>query len=79
MRNFPGPGIEHMSPALTGIFLMTGPPGKHDFFKFFNKKLIILLCSSPWTVCLFGDGSSALTEIMRALSKALQVGSADPT
>ena len=28
MWNLPGPGIEPMSPALVGGFLITGPPGK---------------------------------------------------
>ena len=26
--DLPGPGIEHLSPALSGRFLTTGPPGK---------------------------------------------------
>ena len=29
----PGPGIEHVSPALTGGFLTTGPPGKSVFIQ----------------------------------------------
>ena len=32
--DLPGPGIEPVSPALTGRFLTTGPPGKphHSYF-----------------------------------------------
>ena len=34
MWNLPGPGIEPMSPALAGGFLLTVPPGKSSFFSF---------------------------------------------
>ena len=35
MWDLPGPGLEPVSPALTGGFLTTAPPGKapHVFFK----------------------------------------------
>ena len=33
MWNLPGPGIEPMSPALTGRFLFTVPPGKFSLTK----------------------------------------------
>ena len=31
MWNLPGPGMEPVSPALAGIFLTIGPPGKSSF------------------------------------------------
>jgi len=32
MRDLPGPGIEPVSPALTGGFFTTEPPGKPENF-----------------------------------------------
>ena len=36
----PQPGIEPTSPALQGIFLTTGPPGKSLLLTYFNKSNI---------------------------------------
>ena len=42
--NLPGPGIEPVSPALTGGFLITRPPGKPCSF-FFKTSLLLLVFS----------------------------------
>ena len=45
MWDFPGPGMEPMSPALTGGFLTTAPPGKSpDEFYLFIYLFIYWLC-----------------------------------
>ena len=44
MWDLPRPGIKPMSPALTGPFLTTGPPGKSLFVDF----LMVLLLAVRW-------------------------------
>ena len=39
MWDLPGPGLEPVSPALTGGFLTTAPPGKPDFYSFLENFL----------------------------------------
>ena len=40
MWDFPGAGIESMSPALAGGFLTTGPPGKSSQHIFKDKDFV---------------------------------------
>jgi len=51
MWNQPGPGIEHISPALAGGFVSTEPPGKsYTFLSFFFNCSVLSDSAIPWTV-----------------------------
>ena len=51
MWGLPGPGLEHMSPALAGGFLTTAPPGKSQFIHFFFHKFIYLFLAALGLRC----------------------------
>ena len=44
MSDLPGPGLEPMSPTLTGGFLTTGPPGKS------KMNIILILVAFKYTL-----------------------------
>ena len=53
MWDLPGPGIEPTSPALAGVFLTPGPPGKSQLLPLLK---VLYLCVTAsvvcWIVCL---------------------------
>ena len=52
--NFPGPGIELVSPALANGFLPTAPPGKSILVllkhKFVSINYVLLICQMDYTL-----------------------------
>ena len=50
MWDLPGPGIEPVFPALAGVFLTTGPPGKpcDSDFIMFGLAISLLFFLSVW-------------------------------
>ena len=43
MWDLPGPGVEPVSPALSGGFLTTAPPGKSDTLAFELVNLLLMM------------------------------------
>ena len=56
--NFPGPGIEPMSPELAGGFLPTAPPGKSGLC--FNKQFSVTKKKKSNLIPFYSHFSNAL-------------------
>ena len=57
MGDLPGPGLEHVSPALAGGFLTTAPPGKSPylFCVYLSLSTRMLSARDAWSTHLGPD------------------------
>ena len=75
--DLPNPGIESGSPALTGRFFTTEPPGKpHSLFRSVQSLSCVRLFATPWTAA---RQASLSVTYSRSLLKLMSIESVLPS
>ena len=73
MSDFPGPGIQPVSPALAGGFLTTGPPAKSSnpffFFFYYHQSLSwILVVVSMYNLFLDPKNNAGIWDLTTTIT-----------